>query len=287
MNAPENTDLQQTPPPAAAKRGRSASRLANRVTELDLFRGIAVLLMILDHCMFDLWGMLPQLFSDYPSALDKFARWYWTWDVRTVVRTVVLFVFFSLTGICCSFSRSNLKRGGKLLAVALVLTVGSYCTGQILGDSEITIVFGVLHCLSLALIVVGLLDRLPIKPWVYLAVGLALIAVGVLTEYIFDPHLVSYASEPFFPLLGKAVLGITEIGSDCFPFPATAGQVFVGVWLGKRLYRERRSRMTKRYHNNPVTFVGRHSLWVYFAHQLLLPILLSLLLVCLGYHFSF
>lgn len=262
------------------------SKLAGRATELDLFRGIAVLLMILDHGMFDLWGMLPSLFSNYPPALSNFARWYWNWDVRTVVRTIVLFVFFSLTGICCSFSRSNLKRGGRLMLVALVLTAGTFAAGQVLDNIDMTITFGVLHCLALALIVIGLLDRLQLPPLFFLLAGLVLLGIGSAITWYFDPKLVSYTKEPFLPLLGKAILGISECGSDCFDFPSTAGQVFVGVALGKWLYPNRQSRMTQTYHNNPLTFMGRHSLWVYFAHQLLLPVLLSLVLVCLGYSFA-
>ena len=36
-------------------------RLKSRAMELDLLRGFAVLLMMLDHLMYDFWGLLPGL----------------------------------------------------------------------------------------------------------------------------------------------------------------------------------------------------------------------------------
>ncbi|MBQ3154879.1 MAG: DUF1624 domain-containing protein, partial [Clostridia bacterium] len=44
----------------------------SRAYELDLLRGIAALFMILDHFMFDLCGLLPALFTDYPRKLLVF-----------------------------------------------------------------------------------------------------------------------------------------------------------------------------------------------------------------------
>lgn len=271
------------------ERARKAlpEKLEKRVPELDILRGIAVLLMICDHFFFDLWGLLPPLFSDYPAALDALARNYWNWEVRTVVRTAVLFVFFSLTGVCSSFSKSNLKRGGRLLAVAMVLTAGTYLAGRISGDIDMTIVFGVLHCIALSLLLVGLLEKCRCGKYVYLALGIVLWGVGLATPYLTDVHSISYGSEPFLPLLLKAMLGLAECGSDCFPLPSTCGQIFIGVFLGKQFYGERRSVFGWRYRDNVLTFLGRHSLWVYFAHQILLPLITCLVLLCLGYTFDF
>lgn len=42
--------------------------LEKRVVEIDLMRGVAVLLMIFDHFMYDLGFLLPTLFHGYPSS---------------------------------------------------------------------------------------------------------------------------------------------------------------------------------------------------------------------------
>ena len=59
---------------------------SNRILEIDLLRGIAVLFMILDHIMYDLWGLLPDMFLDYPIKLYNFAAIYWAWDFRIYFR---------------------------------------------------------------------------------------------------------------------------------------------------------------------------------------------------------
>lgn len=258
----------------------------SRAKELDLLRGAAVLLMIADHFFFDLWGLLPMLFSDYPKALDVLGRNYWNWEVRAVVRPVVLFVFFSLTGVCSSFSRSNLARGAKLFVVAMALTGATFAVGFLTDDPDLTITCGVLHCIAIALLLVGITEKLRWNKWVYLGVGVLLWGAGIAINLIVQPKLVSYASEPFFPLLGKAFLGLAMCGSDCFPFPEVCGQILIGVFLGKQFYRERKSRLKSPYRNHPLTFLGRHSLWIYFAHQLLLPVLTAGVLLAMGYTLS-
>lgn len=259
----------------------------NRAFELDVLRGIAVLLMVVDHFLFDLWGLLPGFFADYPRALRVFAVWYWTWDVRIVVRYAVIFVFFALTGICSSFSRSNLKRGGKLFAVAMLVTAGTYVVGRIAGDINITIVFGVLHAIALSLLLIGLIELLHPGKWVYLILGLVLIAVGACFSVGNDGTLTYYYSEPFFPLLGKAILGMAQCGSDCFPLPSTMGQICIGMFLGKQFYPQRKSLFGRKYRRDPLAFMGRHSLILYFAHQVLLPVLAAVVLVAMGYTLAF
>lgn len=256
---------------------------ASRAKELDLLRGGAVLLMIADHFFFNLWGLLPELFVDYPRKLIVFAVNYWNWGVRAAVRPMVLFVFFALTGICSSFSRSNLARGGKLFAVAMVLTGCTFVAGQLTGDVDLTITCGVLHCISIALLLVGLTEKLHLHKWGYLGIGVLLWGTGIAVNLIAQPELISYYSEPLLPLLGKSFLGLTMCGSDSFAFPEVCGQIFIGVFLGKQFYRERKSLLKSPYRNHPLTFFGRHSLWVYFAHQLLLPLLTAGVLMVMGY----
>ena len=263
-----------------------AKKWASRAKELDLLRGAAVLLMIVDHFFFDLWGLLPTLFTDYPRTLRNLGLAYWNWEVRAIVRPAVLFIFFALTGICSSFSRSNLARGGKLFAVAMVLTGGTFAAGYLTDDLDLTITCGVLHCIALSLLLVGVTEKLHLPKWGYLGIGLLLWGAGIAIGLIAQPKLVSYYAEPFFPLLGKSFLGFSMCGSDCFAFPEVCGQIFLGVFLGKQFYRERRSLLKSPYRNHPLTFFGRHSLWIYFIHQLLLPLLTAGVLMAMGYSFA-
>ena len=50
------------------KAERRKEKLKARVTEIDLIRGICVILMVIDHTFYDLFGVLPEIFSDYPPT---------------------------------------------------------------------------------------------------------------------------------------------------------------------------------------------------------------------------
>lgn len=259
-------------------------RFKNRITELDLFRGIAVLLMIFDHIMYDLWGLMPSIFSEYPSALKDFAVSYWVWDVRVYFRFFVIFIFLSLTGISCAFSKSNLKRGLKLMGVALLLTLGTFLMGLYTQDMDNTIIlFGVLHMIAFSIILIAILEKFTQNKWVYLAIGIVLVIVGRIIGDPVSPPLGTF-SEGFFKTFFDAFIGKSLIGMDCFGFPFFGGQVFIGVFLGKQLYPERKPLLFKNgYKDNPITFVGRHALIVYVAHQFIVPVIIGLILLSCGY----
>ena len=254
-------------------------------------RGIAVCLMILDHVMYDLWGLMPNVFVGYPQPgiwleLRNLAISYWRWDVRKIVRQFILFIFLGLVGVSCSFSRSNFKRGLKLLAVSLAITVGTYVVGLV-GDmmDDILIVFGILHMMSVSLLLISLIEVFTKNKWVYLIIGVALVVAG---RILYDPlarHVeLSYSSAPFLELFFQAFIGKILLGPDCYSFLYFGGQVFIGVFLGKLLYPERRSLLFKKgYLNNPLTFMGRHALAVYVVHQVLIPVILGAILLICGY----
>ncbi len=266
---------------------KEKSVLQNRITELDLFRGIAVLLMIFDHFMFDMWGLFPSVFIDYPpfeggwSRMYTLAYRYWFWDVREAVRTVIVFVFLALTGICCSFSRSNLKRGAKLGGVAVVMSAVTFAIGYVIGDIDIGIAFGVLHCIALVLLIIGALEKLNTNRYVYLILGIAAVVAGVILEH--DQPYVSYNSMPFFELLFKTVLGTVSSGGDSFSLFFNGGQIMIGVFLGEQLYSERKPLLFKKYSSNPLTFIGRHSLAVYVIHQIAIPLAVGAVMLLCGF----
>lgn len=267
--------------------GFSREKLNKRITEIDLLRGICVFLMVFDHFMFDLWGLMPELFLRFPEPNGfwawavKVANLYWIWGVRVAVRNVVVFCFLALTGISCSFSRNNLKRGVMLFGVALLVTAGTFAVGEITGDMDTLISFGILHLISLSILFVALIGVITQNKWVYLAISAIMITFGA---FFLKEKPVSIYSGDFAELFFKQTLGLVLLGPDSYSFFFYGGQVVFGVFLGKVLYPERKPLLfVKGYKNNFVTFTGRHSLIVYVAHQIILPLLLSLILLMCGY----
>ncbi len=277
------------------KKSKRKLKLKNRITEIDFLRGLAVILMIFDHTVYDLWALLPNLFTGYPYRyqwsinLYTLANEYWDWNVREAVRHGVVFVFMALTGVSCSFSKSNFKRGIKLLIIALLLSLGTFIGSKITGDRDLTVIFGILHCIATTLLIVSLIEKLTknIKDdkWVFLAVSLAFLIPG----FIFDVHKrVLYGSEPTVILLLKGMVGLVRVGSDCYSLLLYGGQILLGVFLGKLIYRERKSVLKiEEYKNNLITFFGRNSLIVYFAHQVLVPVFIGIIFLFCGFTLSF
>ena len=113
----------------------------NRAPELDFLRGFALLLMFIQHVSYDL---------KYEFGVPGFnyleSNWFWAF-----VHPSWLVIFVGVSGICCTFSRNNLKRGLKLLAVAAGLTLGTYLITRFAGINCL-IIFNVLALLSLSIL---------------------------------------------------------------------------------------------------------------------------------------
>ncbi len=258
-----------------------------RIAELDVLRGICVTLMIFDHFMFDLWGLLPTVFSTYPPAggawraVYNISRMYWNSEIRSFVRPIVVCAFLVLVGICTSFSKSNMKRGIKLAGAAIGVSALTFILGELLSDPDMVVLFGILHCISLSLILIGLLERIKCGKWAYLAIGSGMVLLGI---YLSHGHgYMSLRSSGYLRVLICTVLGTADSGADSFSLLLYGGVVFIGVFLGRMLYPQKRSLFRCTYPGGMLTLFGRHSLVIYILHQLLIPVLLAAVLYFAGF----
>lgn len=165
-----------------------------RIELMDALRGLAVCLMVLHHFLYDLCAFLGAPW------------WLFTNPVFDVLHYFFAGLFIFLSGISSDFSRSNLKRGAKAMALALGITLVTYFM-------DMTIVFGVLHLLASCMLLFGLTrgfwEALP--AWVLPVLCLALIfltapcADGVTTQtpqlWLFGFTTPDFASADYFPLL--------------------------------------------------------------------------------------
>ncbi len=223
--------------------------MKKRIWELDAFRGICVLGMLIVHFVYDLTE-LYRLVSWQPG--DTFT-WVQRWGG-------VLFLL--LSGICVTLGRRSIRRGLIVFGCGLVctaVTVGMYQLG--LSGNGIQIYFGVLHCLGMCMILWPVFRRLPW--WVLLPLGLGIIMTGL---WVFEPMRVSY---PWLLPLGIQPQGL--ITSDYFPLFPNLGFFLLGSALGKTLYRRRQSLLPRVNDRNFLLrflqLCGRQSLWIYLLHQ--------------------
>lgn len=222
-----------------------------RIWELDAFRGIAIIGVVIVHLIFDLTYFLDMNVKT-PAWFDFIQE-----------NGGVLFII--LSGICVTLGHSFLKRGFIVLGAGLVITWVTYVmylTG--LAGKDIVIYWGILHLLGFCMILYGLIKKLPL--YVLPAVAVLLIVSGyIITKKAYDLN-------GFARIL--AIFGFVPYGfvtGDYFPVLPHLGWFITGVFLGRTLYRKQVSLLPKvPYKALPVrilSFIGRHSLIIYLLHQ--------------------
>ena len=223
--------------------------MSRRIWELDAFRGLCVLGMVIVHFVYDLIDLYALVPWDYPDWFLFVMRW-----------GGLLFIL--LSGICATLGRRSVRRGLVVLLCGLVctaVTYGMYRFG--LAGRGIIIYFGVLHCLGTCMILWWLFKRLP--TWLLAVLGVAMVAAGLYLQT--RSFYTGYLLMP----LGFIPQGFAS--SDYFPLLPNLGYFLLGGVLGRTLYRKKETLLPKVNENNPVLrflrLCGRHSLWIYLLHQ--------------------
>lgn len=241
-----------------------------RLWEVDTLRGVAIMLMVFYHFVWDLnyFGLIQAQLLVGP----------WQWFARTIATMFIFTLGLSLT---LSYNRAvqqpgqtrlftkYLMRGLKIFGWGLVITVATYF---FIGPGGF-VIFGILHLLGFS-VIAGYLF-LNLNRWIILVAGVAVIVLGIL----FDPMVSDY---PWFIWLGIKQTGRSMV--DFYPVFPWFGPALLGMFVGYSLYSQ-----TQRHFALPdwsdalpirsLRFLGRHSLTIYLIHQ---PILIGLFLV-LGY----
>ena len=213
-----------------------------RIELIDAIRGGDLLVMIAHHVCYDLCA-----FCGFP----------WVWfsnPVWNVVHYLSAGTFILLAGVSANFSRSNVRRGLRALAVALVISAVTIAMGM-------PIVFGVLHLLGCCMVLYGLTQgfwrRLP--AWAIPALSLA---GTVATARLVNGYPTTAAH--------LWMLGLTTpdfVSTDYFPLLPWAFVFLFGTWAGKYIRAGRLPPWFYRAKAPRLAALGRHSLGVYVAHQ--------------------
>ena len=235
---------------------RVQKRKRQRVWEIDFLRGVCVILMVLDHLALLLsdffgptwygWGFARKGVGD---AFTIFCHnWIWS-DARDIIHPIVLFVFFSISGISCTFSRNNAKRGLILGAIALLYTLGSYIAQEYMGIGGVFVAFGVLDFLAVSMLLYAFVSFIcRDNRWGITGVSVALIVVTLCLYFLYTPledtptiFAIIFPPRDFY---GNPSLFYTQgkfSPGDLFTMIPYTAFYFAGVLIGELFYYERTS----------------------------------------------
>jgi uncharacterized membrane protein len=256
------------------KDARSATLPATRYWEVDAVRGIAVVLMVLFHLMWDLF-----YFGIYTTNMLGGP---WQVFARSIGATFLLLLGLSATLVDARLeqrvSRPSgragsrfswyLVRGGKIVGLGLLITLA---TAVVLASG--VIVFGMLHLLGVSLVL--LYPFLRARRWLIVVLALAMIGTG----FFLNVRPVGY---PWLLWLGLPPRGWFMV--DYYPVLPWFGVALLGVAAGRTFYpagirRYAVPEVSGNWIVRGLSLLGRHSLVIYLTHQ---PILIGLLIL-LGY----
>ncbi len=240
---------------------------SERAFELDALRGLAVIMMILHHFIYDL---------RYIFMLDVFA---WQDSILFIdwVRAPFVFIFLFVSGVCCSFSKNNFIRAAKMAAVAFLFSLVFFIV-SIVSHSELYVYFNVLHLLALGTLLYAILSFIE-KKCSFKWVNAILILSGILFLWLSYP--LSKLPETLQPLLVPLSEKFAkELGmADYMPMVPWFGMFLLGALFGRLYYKNRKTLFLKsaekrRLATRPFEFVGRNALLFYLLHQ---PIMIGFL----------
>ncbi len=243
-----------------------------RIGLLDEIRGFAVILMIIYHGLY----LLSEVFEiPLGSVLFNFFM---------PVQPLISGIFIVVAGISSRLSHSNAKRGAKLLAAALVVTLVTAVILPLAGLDGLGITFGILHFLSLCMLIFALakpaLDKIPPLWGMALCMVLYLFTAGIGDGFL--------GIAPFFKLTLPASLyelpylfplGICKsnyTSADFFPLFPRVFLFLAGTWFGIFVRSEKLPAWAYKNHVKPFAWVGKKALIIYLAHA---PILFAVVFI--------
>ena len=234
---------------------------AKRFWEIDSLRGIAILMMIVFHFLFD--------FNYFANADVAVSSGFWLYFARATASLFILLVGISLT---LSYSRAEknnnalfskyLKRGIKIFLWGFAITIITFVFLR-----QGYVIFGILHFIGISIILSYPLIK---KKIINLLLGGLLVISGLfLFQFTFS----------FRWLLWLGFIPKNLYTLDYFPLLPWFGLILIGIFLGNTLYSGyRRTYRIPDFSDfalfRILSFLGRHSLLIYLLHQ---PVLIFIL----------
>ncbi|MBR5428365.1 MAG: DUF1624 domain-containing protein [Clostridia bacterium] len=241
------------------RRGKSASAAKKRIHLLDLLRGLAVIGMVIYHLFYtfgDLFGF--PLFIRLKNGTPKF------------VLVIIAVTFILVSAYSSSLSRGNVKRGARIFAVALGLSLATCYILPLVGVVGAEIKFGILHFFGIAIMLSPLLLKLTGKVNFYLGAALCIaLAIGTrdLYNYGFFGIPVTDPIQSVNILFPFGIYHEPFYSADYYPLLPWIFVFMIGCFLAVKIPKDKMPSFAYKKLCPPVEFLGRHALLIYVVHQ--------------------
>lgn len=244
-----------------------------RYDELDAARGIAILMMVIFHTLFDL-----SWFRIWPVNVSTGFWQFFAYSTASL--------FLVIAGISLSISHARVvrsvpgispgeirmkyfRRGALVFACGLLVTLATYLY---LGEGFV--IFGILHVIGVSIMISPLFFRFQEKN-LLIGAGVIITGMAISASAISGPDL----------LLPLGIHSASFWSVDYEPLFPWSGLVLAGIGLGSLVYPDGKRAFPvpgfSRPLISPLASSGRHSLVIYLVHQ---PVILLLLQAATGVH---
>jgi uncharacterized membrane protein len=239
--------------------------MSRRIHLIDELRGLAIVLMIAFHFLYQLtlWEVLPVSILSHPAAL--------------VCQLGAQLLFISLAGLSCSFSNSNFKRSLISLSCAGIISLVTW-----LVMPEEMVIFGILHFMGVCILFFALTRKLwdKMSSWfgIFFFGALFVLSYKIVYSDLLLPSIQNIAltsylwEEGYLTLLGFP--SPTFYSSDFFPMIPWLFLFLVGVFIGQVV--DKRTPLISFSQREPMFLaaLGKRSLLIYMLH---IPIIIGLI----------
>ena len=225
----------------------------SRFWEIDFIRGIAIIMMIIYHFIFDL-------------NYFKFINVSMSSGFLGIFQKIIAISFITLVGISLTLASSKknlsgiIKKGLLILGLGFVITIITLIFVQ---DSPVY--FGILHLIGTSVVL----------SVIFLKSFKLNIILGILSIFIGNILSKIIINFPWFLPFGVKYKGFSSL--DYFPLFPWFGFVLIGIFIGKILYKNNQrnfSIVEEPINLRLIELLGKKSLLIYMIHQ---PIIISIL----------
>ena len=231
-----------------------------RILLADELRGLAVLLMVWYHAMYNLVFIFGIRWQGFSSP--------WMKGIQLFIACTFIF----LAGVMCNYSHSNLRRGAVTFGIALCITL---LTFTVLPSQRI--VFGILHLLGICMLCAALLlphlRRLAPLPGMLCCLLLFAFTYTIGRGYVGIGPLQIALPPSWYDAVFLFPLGLPPrffFSADYYPLLPWCFLFFCGCFFGIAAAQHPLPDFVYRSHAAPLAAIGRRALLIYVLHQPLL-----------------